>query len=44
MVIRKIQFAPDKLGAGPKANINKQFIMSEKPIQLEASTEKEVYS
>ncbi|XP_012696857.1 arrestin 3b, retinal (X-arrestin) isoform X2 [Clupea harengus] len=43
LVIRKIQFAPDKLGAGPKANINKQFIMSEKPIQLEASTEKELY-
>ncbi|XP_076149144.1 arrestin 3b, retinal (X-arrestin) [Alosa pseudoharengus] len=43
LIIRKIQFAPDKLGAGPKASISKQFIMSEKPIQIEASTEKELY-
>lgn len=43
LIIRKIQFAPDKLGAGPKANISKQFIMSEKPFQIEVSTEKELY-
>ncbi|XP_066506034.1 arrestin 3b, retinal (X-arrestin) [Hoplias malabaricus] len=43
LVIRKIQFAPDKLEPGPKANIVKQFIMSDKPIHLETSIEKEVY-
>uniref|UniRef100_W5JXS0 Arrestin-C n=1 Tax=Astyanax mexicanus TaxID=7994 RepID=W5JXS0_ASTMX len=43
LVIRKIQFAPDKLESGPKANILKQFIMTDRPIQLETSIEKEVY-
>uniref|UniRef100_A0A8B9LTL2 Arrestin-C n=1 Tax=Astyanax mexicanus TaxID=7994 RepID=A0A8B9LTL2_ASTMX len=43
LVIRKIQFAPDKLESGPKANILKQFIMTDRPIQLDTSIEKEVY-
>lgn len=42
LMIRKIQFAPETNKAGPKAEINKQFIMSDKPIHLEASLEKEV--
>lgn len=40
--IRKIQFAPETNKSGPKADITKQFIMSDKPVHLEASLEKEV--
>lgn len=42
LMIRKIQFAPLTNKPGPKADITKQFMMSDKPIQLEASLEKEV--
>lgn len=42
LMIRKIQFAPETNKSGPKADISKQFIMSDKPIHLEASLEKEV--
>lgn len=41
-MIRKIQFAPATNKSGPKAVITKQFIMSDQPIHLEASLEKEV--
>lgn len=41
-MIHKIQFAPVTNKPGPKADITKQFMMSDKPIQLEASLEKEV--
>ncbi|XP_067104279.1 arrestin 3b, retinal (X-arrestin), partial [Osmerus mordax] len=43
LIIRKIQFAPDKTGAGPKADISKQFMMTDKPVHLEASIAKELY-
>ncbi|XP_030002218.1 arrestin 3b, retinal (X-arrestin) isoform X2 [Sphaeramia orbicularis] len=43
LVIRKIQFAPANNKAGPKADISKQFMMSDKPVHLEASLEKEIY-
>ncbi|KAF7663701.1 hypothetical protein LDENG_00201030 [Lucifuga dentata] len=42
-MIRKIQFAPANNKAGPKADITKQFMMTDKPVHLEASLEKEVY-
>ncbi|KAM4732987.1 arrestin 3b, retinal (X-arrestin) isoform 2-T2 [Anableps anableps] len=42
LMIRKIQFAPTNK-AGPKADISKQFMMSDKPIHVEASLEKEIY-
>lgn len=42
LMIRKIQFAPETNKSGPKADITKQFIMSDKPVHLEASLEKEV--
>lgn len=41
-MIRKIQFAPANNKAGPKADITKQFMMTDKPVHLEASLEKEV--
>ena len=42
-MIRKIQFAPANNKAGPKADISKQFMMTDKPLNLEASLEKEVH-
>uniref|UniRef100_A0A3B3UK92 Arrestin-C n=1 Tax=Poecilia latipinna TaxID=48699 RepID=A0A3B3UK92_9TELE len=42
LMIRKIQFAPTNK-AGPKVELSKQFMMSDKPIHLEASLEKEIY-
>uniref|UniRef100_A0A3Q2XSK1 Arrestin-C n=1 Tax=Hippocampus comes TaxID=109280 RepID=A0A3Q2XSK1_HIPCM len=43
LMIRKIQFAPTKNNAGAKADITKQFMMSDKPIHMEACLDKEVY-
>ncbi|XP_037316392.1 arrestin 3b, retinal (X-arrestin) isoform X2 [Pungitius pungitius] len=43
LMIRKIQFAPSSNKPGPKADITKQFMMSDKPVILEASLEKEIY-
>ncbi|KAM9729726.1 arrestin 3a, retinal (X-arrestin) isoform 2-T2 [Menidia menidia] len=43
LVIRKIQYAPNQVGAGPKADICKSFMMSDKPVHLEASMEKDLY-
>uniref|UniRef100_A0A3Q3EVL2 Arrestin-C n=1 Tax=Labrus bergylta TaxID=56723 RepID=A0A3Q3EVL2_9LABR len=43
LMVRKIQFAPASNKAGPKADISKQFMMTDKPIHLEASLEKEIY-
>ncbi|XP_041864445.1 arrestin 3a, retinal (X-arrestin) [Melanotaenia boesemani] len=43
LVIRKIQYAPSEVGAGPKADICKSFMMSDKPVHLQASMEKDLY-
>ncbi|XP_038555548.1 arrestin 3b, retinal (X-arrestin) [Micropterus salmoides] len=43
LMIRKIQFAPANNKAGPKADITRQFLMTDKPVHLEASLEKEIY-
>uniref|UniRef100_G3QAX1 Arrestin-C n=2 Tax=Gasterosteus aculeatus aculeatus TaxID=481459 RepID=G3QAX1_GASAC len=43
LIIRKIQYAPAQVGAGPKADICKGFMMSDKPVHLEASLEKDLY-
>ncbi|KAJ8255101.1 hypothetical protein GJAV_G00200930 [Gymnothorax javanicus] len=43
LLIRKIQFAPDNTGEGPKAAISRQFMMTDKMVHLEASLGKEVY-
>lgn len=42
LIIRKIQFAPANNKAGPKAEISKQFMMTDKPVNVEISLEKEV--
>ncbi|XP_039669144.1 arrestin 3b, retinal (X-arrestin) [Perca fluviatilis] len=43
LMIRKIQFAPANNKAGPKADKAKKFRMTDKPVTLEASLEKEIY-
>lgn len=43
LMIRKIQFAPSSNKEGPKTEINKQFMMNDKPVQLEVSLGKEIY-
>jgi len=43
LIIRKIQYAPSVVGAGPKADICKSFMMSDKPVHLEASLEKDLF-
>ncbi|RXM92936.1 Beta-arrestin-1, partial [Acipenser ruthenus] len=43
LIIRKVQFAPTNTGEAPKAETVKQFMMSDKPLHLEASLDKEIY-
>ncbi|KAM6426945.1 arrestin-C isoform 1-T1 [Liasis olivaceus] len=43
LVIRKVQFAPALSGPAPKSQITRQFMMSDKPLHLEASLDKEIY-
>ncbi|XP_029029379.1 arrestin 3a, retinal (X-arrestin) [Betta splendens] len=43
LVIRKIQYAPSEVGEGPKAEICKSFMMSDKPVHLEASMSKDLF-
>ncbi|XP_058482603.1 arrestin 3a, retinal (X-arrestin) [Solea solea] len=43
LIIRKVQFAPSQVGQGPKADICKSFMMSDKPVHLEASMTKDLY-
>ncbi|NWW87190.1 ARRC protein, partial [Rhynochetos jubatus] len=43
LVIRKIQFAPLNTGPAPKSETTRQFMMSDKPLHLEASLDKEIY-
>ncbi|XP_063288271.1 arrestin-C [Pelobates fuscus] len=43
LIIRKVQYAPEISGPAPKADTTRQFMMSDRPLQLEASLEKEIY-
>ncbi|TKS82915.1 Arrestin-C Cone arrestin [Collichthys lucidus] len=43
LIIRKIQYAPSQVQAGPKAELCKSFMMSDKPVHLEASLDKDLY-
>ncbi|XP_069748274.1 beta-arrestin-1 isoform X1 [Narcine bancroftii] len=43
LVIRKVQFAPEKPRPQPTAETTRQFLMSDKPLHLEASLDKEIY-
>nr|AUG68946.1 arrestin-C [Amia calva] len=43
LIIRKVQFAPVNTGTVLKADTTRQFMMSDKPLRLEASMTKEVH-
>ncbi|KGL79944.1 Arrestin-C, partial [Tinamus guttatus] len=43
LIIRKIQYAPLKTGPAPKSETTRQFMMSDKPLHLEASLDREIY-
>ncbi|XP_051917586.1 arrestin, beta 2b isoform X1 [Hippocampus zosterae] len=43
LVIRKVQYAPEKKGPQPTAESSRSFLMSERPLHLEASLDKELY-
>ncbi|XP_033832523.1 beta-arrestin-1 [Periophthalmus magnuspinnatus] len=43
LVIRKVQYAPEKPGPQPMAETTRLFLMSDKPLHLEASLDKQVY-
>ncbi|XP_017598292.1 PREDICTED: arrestin-C isoform X1 [Corvus brachyrhynchos] len=43
LIIRKVQFAPTKTGPAPRAETTRQFMMSDKPLHLEASLDREIY-
>uniref|UniRef100_A0A3Q3N339 Arrestin-C n=1 Tax=Mastacembelus armatus TaxID=205130 RepID=A0A3Q3N339_9TELE len=43
LMIRKIQFASPHSKPGPKTDMSKQFVMTDKPLHLDVSLEKETY-
>ncbi|XP_069755196.1 beta-arrestin-1-like [Narcine bancroftii] len=43
LAIRKVQYAPDRAGPQPTAQISKHFLMSDQPLHLMASLNKEIY-
>ncbi|XP_057694309.1 beta-arrestin-1 isoform X2 [Corythoichthys intestinalis] len=43
LVIRKVQFAPEKAGPQPSAETTRHFLMSDKALHLEASLDKQLY-
>jgi len=43
LVIRKVQFAPDRQAPQPTSEVQQDFILSNNPITLEATLDKELY-
>ncbi|XP_015217043.1 S-arrestin a [Lepisosteus oculatus] len=43
LAIRKVQYAPEQRGPPPKVETTREFIMSDKPLHVEVSLEKETY-
>ncbi|XP_072771362.1 S-arrestin a isoform X2 [Nerophis lumbriciformis] len=43
LMIRKVQYGPDSEGAAPSVEITQDFVMSDKPLHVRASLDKEIY-
>uniref|UniRef100_H2S6F0 S-arrestin n=1 Tax=Takifugu rubripes TaxID=31033 RepID=H2S6F0_TAKRU len=43
LMIRKVQFAPDTDGVAPSVETTRDFVMSDKPLHVQTSLDKEVY-
>lgn len=41
-MIRKVQYAPEKSGPAPSVSVTRDFLMSDKPLHVEASLQKQV--
>lgn len=42
LMIRKVQYAPENPGPAPRVETTRDFLMSDKPLHMEASLEKQV--
>lgn len=42
LMIRKVQYAPEKTGPAPTVSVTRDFLMSDKPLHVEASLQKQV--
>ncbi|KAM6919176.1 S-arrestin a [Xenentodon cancila] len=43
LMLRKVQYAPEIQGAPPSVEITKDFVMSDKPLHVKATLDKELY-
>lgn len=43
LTIRKVQYAPETEGAAPSVETTRDFVMSDKPLHVKASLDKEVF-
>lgn len=42
LMLRKVQYAPESQGAAPSVETTRDFVMSDKPLHVKASLDKEV--
>lgn len=42
LMLRKVQYAPEGEGIAPSVETTRDFVMSDKPLQVKASLDKEV--
>ncbi|XP_072298006.1 S-arrestin a [Eucyclogobius newberryi] len=43
LMLRKVQYAPESQGKAPSVEATREFVMSERPLHIKASLDKEVY-
>ncbi|XP_070829798.1 S-arrestin a isoform X1 [Chaetodon trifascialis] len=43
LMIRKVQYAPESEGVAPSVETSRDFVMSDKPLHVKASLDKEIY-
>uniref|UniRef100_UPI0037E6FBF7 S-arrestin a n=1 Tax=Semicossyphus pulcher TaxID=241346 RepID=UPI0037E6FBF7 len=43
LLLRKVQYAPESAGVAPSVETTKDFVMSDKPLHVKASLDKELY-
>lgn len=42
LMLRKVQYAPESVGVAPSVETTRDFLMSDKPLHVKASLDKEV--
>ncbi|XP_041804409.1 S-arrestin a [Chelmon rostratus] len=43
LMLRKVQYAPESVGVAPSVETTRDFLMSDKPLHVKASLDKEIY-